>query len=407
MGRDRLVMETLGYLSRRERHLDVYHMASRELLQAGAPGTVATIRYHLSRACCELCRPNEALAHARAARQHFDAAGDAVAALECQVEEATALCLKEDPGAAGLADLALRRCLALEATMPQDALCWILTRLGHIAIAHHDWWQGVRLLQAAADTEPGVRDSARLAHILGDLSAAMLALDQLDGALTYGSRTLDTCWARGDFFLGAQAENNVGLAMLRAGRPGDAAHHLGRSLATCEQLGLWFRRGGMLLSLVEYHSAQGQEDRAWDLASEAEAAAGRLGQRLTRAGALQWQGRIAAQSGRQDRVDRCFQEALALLAGPGAINHRTACHVEYGQLLEVRGDCQLSMLHYRWAAQLGRQRPTRPLVPIRDVEDAAGAVAEPEPPVLPLARRPRHQPRPVPRCGSRRRQPRR
>jgi len=338
---------------------------------------------HLSRACYRLCCPDDALRHARLAREQCESACDAVAALECAVEEVAALSLKEDPRAPELARRALKSCLALEGALTPCALCWMLTRLGHVFIAYHDWLQGVRLLQAAADVEADAGDAGQTALILADLSAALLALDQVDGAIALGQRTLDACSAAGGPIVSVQAHGSVGVALLRAGRYPQAARHLARSLDTCERLDLRFRRGEALVNLVELHAARRDRTRAARCAAEAAAAAARVRQPMTCAAAMQWLGWLVEREGDPRRADRCFQRALGLLSPPGAAHRRIACHAWYAEVLEARGDVRAALTHYRHAAQLAHARPTRSVLP-----DGGDARAAPRPAERPRPARP-------------------
>jgi tetratricopeptide (TPR) repeat protein len=314
------------------------------------------LRLHAGRACSRLGRLGEAMRHLALAREQFERSRDVAGLVECLDEEATVLHLQEDPTALAVAQRVLRYCEALGDEVSSSVRCRILAHLGRICVSHHDWARGVRLLLAALDAQGVVHDVSQMAAIFNDLCVACLGLREIRRAVAYGRRSLSMCRMTEDPRATAQAQNNLGLALVRAGEHTEAATHLQDSLAVCDREGLVVGRSHVLLSLVELHLALHDPGPAERYASEAADLAERMGERMTQALALEWRGRVAEQAGLRSRANRDFEAAIDLLASLRSEWRLVESHATYGDVLERRGNPRRAMLHYRQAVLRSRLR---------------------------------------------------
>lgn len=260
----------------------------------------------------------------------------------------------EHPDAHPTAVHALRLCRLLGERVPPATTSRVLARLGSICVSNHDWPRAARFLRMALDAQGGVRDIVRSGQVFSDLSAATLAAGDLDRAVGLGRKALQVLTAVGDRPDAARAEHRLGLALLRQRRLTTAEPHLEGALEAVAGLGTQRGLGQFVLGVVELRAASGAGARARGAAAVAEALCRLVDERMTRAEALEWLGRLAEAEGRPATADRCFGEAIHLLAASRSVHRQAECHARYARLLEARGDGRSAMLQYRAATLAAR-----------------------------------------------------
>ena len=301
------------------------------------PETVARTKALMAYALLRLAQPAEARRLAAAARSHFERVGDRLMTAECLGHEASAAYLAQDPGALGLAERALELCRSLH-PIPQTTEARLLFVLGSVHFVNQDWQAAIGAYESAIATGSVVQDLRRLSMMYSGLSNAYGEIGQLNMAEYYAQRAIAIHETLDDRLSLARSENNLGLVLIRRGDLVDAEGHLTRASRLFDETGVETGKADVLLSLCELEIARSRLDEAEELAVEAVRFAERHDERATLADCHIWMGRIAAELGEDARVDAEFGVAWGILDALGATERLSRCHMQYAEILEMRGD---------------------------------------------------------------------
>jgi tetratricopeptide (TPR) repeat protein len=109
-----------------------------------------------------------------------------------------------------------------------------------------------------------------------------------------------------------------------------------------------------LLSLCELSLQEGNVDGAREMAEEALRLSERLHEAANVAEAHVWLGRVAAELGDDDIVDREFDVAIRALTELGITERILRCHGIYAEILEKRGNLPDAYAHMKKALSASR-----------------------------------------------------
>jgi hypothetical protein len=294
-------------------------------------------------------RLHEALAELRRSRMRFNRMGERRLAVECLMEESLVLRMLEDPRALAAARLGLAQSRALPEPNRRTLIGQALAQLGHVHVDRHEWADAAACLYAALASRP--LDPERLATIHGSLARACLGVGDLVRA-TVHNRSALAAGARDEVVL-AEAESALAATLAAARSRERAVALLESSLARRTRAGA--RRGcaRLLLELAALELGRDRDAAARTRASGAASLAEELGERATLATASTLLGRVAVRAGASDvEVDRSYGRALELLLALGTDRRVAEVSLEYGHVLEARGDEFRALRQYRRAALL-------------------------------------------------------
>jgi tetratricopeptide (TPR) repeat protein len=367
---ERSARDQLERLVQTEEFAAAIELANRLLDQHLPTGFEADVHLLLGRALVRLHNGEDALDHLRLARAVFDELGDAVMGVEALDQEATALFLLDDPNALAMSVEALRRCQRL--TPPSPALeVLIRLHLASIQFRRGDAQSMVALLEKAlqlSTIEPNVR---HIAGIHDSLSLAYQQLGQFSLAVNHAQRAFALYSMDRDVRSLVRIENNLGYILLQQGELDAARSHLTRALHLCDERGLdrW-ARAPILCDLAELHLATEELEQSDRLLRDAIEVARTQNERPTLAAALCLLGRLRLKQDDERSADLAFAEAIAIFEHLNMPERVRDCHIEYAEALQARGQLEQSIVHWRAAAEAGRQSAVSSSVSVSILEEA-------------------------------------
>jgi tetratricopeptide (TPR) repeat protein len=319
------------------------------------PGIDADVRLLLGSSHVRRHEGGPALDHLRRARAFFEEMDDQLMTVEALDWEATALYLIDDPSALTKSVEALERCERLRPSPPALQVRILIHRAG---ITYHrgDWRSTVRLYERGLELskiEPNVRHRAMMHD---GLSAAYQQLGRFPAAVDEARRAFTLYQMDRDERSLFRIEANLGYLLVQQGELAAAAPHLDRALELCDERGLerW-GRSHVLCSLAELHIAKDELDQAERYLREAHEVARKHDERRQQAMALRLSGRLHLKRGDDAAADRAFADAIAIFSELEMPEYLRDCHIEYAEALQARGLLELSIVHWRAAAEAGRQ----------------------------------------------------
>jgi tetratricopeptide (TPR) repeat protein len=294
-------------------------------------------------------RLHDALRGLRRSRNRFDRMGERRLAVECLLEESLILRMLEDPQALAAARRGLAQSRGLSEPRRSTLIGRALAQLGHVYADWHEWADAATCLHAALASCP--LDPERLATIHGSLARACLGVGDLARATVHNQTAL-AAGARDELVL-AEAESALAATLAAARSEARAVALLESSLARRKRAGSCRGCARILLELAALELGRDRGAAARACASGAAKLASELGERATLATASTLLGRVAVHVGGSNaEVDRSYGGALKLLLALGAHRRVAEVSLEYGRVLEARGDEFRALKQYRRAAVL-------------------------------------------------------
>jgi tetratricopeptide (TPR) repeat protein len=289
------------------------------------------------------------------AKLYFAAINDAEMIVECMGAEAAVACLEQRQDALGLAMAALEACRSLR-EVPNELELRILTSLAGAQLLAGQKSEAIRTFEDAIRRADPVVDMRRLGKLLGNAAIAYRELGQLEKAVGCSKRAVALFETLHDLVSLAREENNLGCYLLSCGDLTSARSHLERSLQLFDQTNLLKARSLLLLSLCELCLAEGNLEQAMTRADAAIEAGQSQKEAWSVASARMWKGRIATMLGDGVGADDEFERAVAILEKSGMANRLVACHTEYADILERRGDLARAYEQLKMAFQVRAPR---------------------------------------------------
>lgn len=318
------------------------------------PWSEARLRLLIGQCRVRLAEHAAASRHLARALELFRGLGDGWEAAECMYWISGSMYVQEDPGALEVAEEAIRTCTGLE-PRPEATIARILCHVGAIRVSRREWRAALAAYESAREAAGNLRDLHQVARTYEGLSAVYGELGDLDRASHYAERVLALNALERDRLLIARTENNLGLALLRQGRIGEAEAHIHSALAYFDTEVTQRGRENVLLSLAEAHLARGALADSRHVADEAVALAAERGAKMTLGMAHQVLGRVAAASGEEGVADSEFETAIAILTELDVPDRLAECRSIYADILAGRGDAAGAYRQLREA--IGRSRP--------------------------------------------------
>jgi tetratricopeptide (TPR) repeat protein len=318
-------------------------------------GLEADVRLLLGSAYIRMHDGGRALDHVCRARATFEQIGDDLMAVEALDQEATALFLLADPRALAKSVEALTQCEQLQP--PRPALqVRIMLHLASIYSRRGDAQNAIRLLDRGLELskiEPNVR---HIAMIHDSLSLAHQQLGGFSTAVNHAQRASTLYAMDRDVRSLERIENNLGYILLQQGELELARRHLDRALELCDERGLerW-SRAYVLCSLTELHLAAEELDQADARLREAIEVAQTYSERLPLAVAHRFLGRLRLRQGDLQAAGLAFTMAIGIFEQLSMPERLRDCHIEYAEALQGLGRLEESIVHWRAAAEAGRQ----------------------------------------------------
>jgi tetratricopeptide (TPR) repeat protein len=144
--------------------------------------------------------------------------------------------------------------------------------------------------------------------------------------------------------------------LLQQGELDAAGVHLTRALELCDERGLeHWGRSYVLCSLAELHIARGELDKAERRLRETLEVAIEHDERRQQAMASRLFGRLHLKRGDEAAADRAFAEAITIFGQLDMPEQMRDCHIEYAEALQAQDKLEQSIVHWRAAAEAGRQ----------------------------------------------------
>jgi tetratricopeptide (TPR) repeat protein len=309
--------------------------------------TEARIRLLTSMAYLRLAQPVVGRRLAVAARTHFEKVGDLHMAAECLGNEAQAAYVMQDPSAVKIAEGALATCRSIR-PVPQVLESRLLRVLGHALVSFRRWQEAIAAYEEAIAAADVVQDLHQLSLLYSGLSIAYDETGQINEAARYAQKALTIHETLNDRISQAGALNNLGYMLVRLGEFASARRHLDHSLRMFEELGVEAGKSVVLMSFADLEFAEGDLERASEMARGALELATRLTEAATLAEAHVLLGRIAATHGRDADCDAEFAAALSAGEAVGS-PQMTEVHEAYAEILEARGDLAAANRHLKRA----------------------------------------------------------
>jgi len=327
----------LDHLAAAQDYERVRQVAEKLLEQQLGETFEARVHYHLGRALVRLYEPGEALPHLARARRVFEALEDNWMVVECMDWTAGAMYLREDPGALGLQEDALRLCRSLD-PVPIETEIRLLTNLAAVYTQRREWPKAVKLYEQVLERGQEMQDMGRLARVYAGLGHAYRNLGDLTRAVSYTQRAAAFESLQRDKSALARVEVELAVLLMRHGDLVSAEKHLANALENCLQNNLEDQRDRVLLRLAELHLDRGDGDRARREAHEATLQAERSDRFATAGEGHAVLGRIRAAAGDHDGADREFEKALRTFGRLDEPERLVETHHAYAQVLKERGD---------------------------------------------------------------------
>ncbi|HEX6348597.1 MAG TPA: helix-turn-helix domain-containing protein [Candidatus Dormibacteraeota bacterium] len=327
----------LEHLAAAQDYARVRQLAEEMLQQPLGDAFEARVRYFLGRALVRLYEPGEALFHLARARAIFEALDDNWMVVECMDWTAGAMYLREDPGALGLQEDALRLCRTLD-PVPIETEIRLLTNLAAVYTQRREWSKAIKLYEQVVDRGQDMQDMGRLARVYAGLGLAYRNLGDMTRAVTYTQRAATFQSLQHDKAALAKVEVELAVLLMRHGDHVNAEKHLATALESCLQNNLEDQRDRVLLRMAELHLDRGDGDRARREAHEATLQAERDDRLATAGEGHAVLGRIRAAGADHDGADREFGKALRIFGRLNEPERLVETHHAYAQVLKDRGD---------------------------------------------------------------------
>jgi tetratricopeptide (TPR) repeat protein/DNA-binding XRE family transcriptional regulator len=331
----------LERLCERQRYDEVVELAEQLLAQDTSSYLAAFAHMYLSRASAHLGRPDDALPHARRARQLFEAEDDPWSAAEAREWEAGALFLKQDARAVAVGEDALDRYRALEPRRP-EVEARMVEHLATFLVQRSDYLRAERCYRQALEVAGPVLDLARLGRIYHGLGHCYSSLGDVTRGIELLSRAVALYAVENDLRPAParidlpRVENDLGVQLLRNGQPERAEEFFRTALRRLEEVGAERLQSYILLSLAEARQGQGRIDEAVALIERALDLAQRLDERRAIASANRQLGELHELRHEHELADQRFHRALAILAEAGMTGARAEYLTAYQRILDAR-----------------------------------------------------------------------
>ena len=318
----------------------------RAVLKLGAPllmkpagaADLALVRFYLGQAHCRLVEPREALACLPPAREQFERQNDERLAVETLDWEASAWGLLEDPRALGLEDEALERCRKLK-PQHRQLEARILGHLANMFVVTRSWSLAISYYDAAVAAASEVKDLLQLAKMHHGLGLAYQRSQHPAEARGHLDKALALYSIESDPSAVYRVENDLGNLLLNQGNLEAAEWHFLKALAGAEDLHINRRgRGYILTGLGEVCQRTGRLEEARSCLEAALDLGEAFGERIVLAEAAILLGRLEEGLGNPRSADAHYRSAIRALEEIKMPVRLRDCHVEYGEVLEARGD---------------------------------------------------------------------
>ena len=300
--------------------------------------TQAVARYYLGRAIVDQ-DPAEALTILGLARGQLAQLGEPWLAAEARDWEGVALYYREDPAALDVGRDALARYRALADRQPRVE-ARMLEHIGSCLLQRQDVPEALSCYRRAIDVAGPVMDLVRLATIHHGLASGYLRVGEPREALEYFERAVHLSRIHHDVSGTmtanlARLENDYGDCLLRMGRWERAEEMIRASLDHFAAAGVEAGKAGVLLTMGDLKSQQGQLDEAMQWTNEAIEHAERLGEMVLLSSGYQQLGELCADQGDHDRFEASFARALEILDDLGLPERRAQALDRYRRAREV------------------------------------------------------------------------
>ncbi|MGH7778120.1 MAG: tetratricopeptide repeat protein [Candidatus Dormibacterales bacterium] len=364
-------LDEIEGLAAREDFRGVIAVAEPQLEELNDAWTEARLRFHVGGAHTRLMETEQGGPHLRRARELFESLGDRWMVVECMDRQAVAMLLEQNPGSLELAQEALRECRRLD-PVPVPTEARILSHIGGMHVARHDWARAIESYREALEVAGGLRDLNRLAQMYEGLSVAYRALGSPARAAEYAHKAIAIHSLMRDQASLSRAHGQLGVVLMHQGDLESAERHLRDAIALRQAMGIDRGVGGHLISLGELELARGDRAAAEALIKEGMETADRLGERLSLAAGHQALGQLAAQLEDRERTDREFTAAVALLKELRVDERLVEAYSGYAEILEGRGDTELALAQWKLALALSRPQLVRGQRTLEDLGELIG-----------------------------------
>lgn len=320
------------------------HLLGQGLDEASA----ARIKLIAGLAYLRLAQPVPGRRYAAAARAYFERSGDRLMVAEALGTEAQGAYLMQEPISLQLAESALSVLRSLK-DFPSSTESRLLAILAGVQLQNQQWTEAIETYERALAAGDVVQDLYRLSLTYSGLSLAYKEADQINEATRYAQKALGIHETLNDSLSMARSLDNLGCLLLRLHEFGSARDHIERAIEIFDAEGVETGKGNFLVSLCRLELAEGNLDRANELASDAAELSSRLHDDAVMADALTLQGRIAAEREDDERADEHFEAAVAAAERLGPGPRLSKVHEAYAEMLEARGDLAAANRHLRRA----------------------------------------------------------
>ncbi|HVH62413.1 MAG TPA: tetratricopeptide repeat protein [Candidatus Dormibacteraeota bacterium] len=318
----------------------------------------ARIKLIAGLAYLRLGQPLTGRRYAAAARAYFERTGDRLMVAEALGTEAQGAQLMHDPIALHLAESAVDALRSLK-SYPSSSEARLLAILAQVQLSNQQWREAIDTYEKAIAAGGVVQDMRRLSLMYSGLGMAFEQTGEIAEASRYVQKAIALHETLQDRLSLARSLDNLGSMLVRLNDAGAARKHIERALRIFEEEGVETGRGSILLSLCELELAEGNVERAAEVAEEAAEVASRLHEAPIEAQALLKLGRIAARRGQDEAADGYFAASLGAAESLGRGADLSRIHAAYAEVLEARGALAEANRHLRaaLAASSGTVRP--------------------------------------------------
>src|ERR1700687_2051273 len=346
----RIGLEEVEVALSQERFTDVVNLVLEVLNHLTGSHDRARAQFYAAQAHIRQAQPEPARSLLETARAYFESQGDRFMLVECLDWYAAILHIEQDPKSLDAAHQALQLAAELRPS-PTRTLVRIWGRIGAISVSQYKWKDAIAAYEKAVEVGGEFLDLSRAAKMYNDLSIAYRRINRLEDARRYAIRSVEVHELLNDYLSVARAETNLGLVLLRDGRPIDATHRLSRALSIFRETKQEHGRSNNHLALSEAALAQSQLDEAASQAREAIALAQPLNERTSLADGHELLGRIWAVRKDWSGCDREFATAISILRDLGIPERLARIHAVYANILEKRGKTAQARLQWRQAVE--------------------------------------------------------
>ena len=305
------------------------------------PRESATLSLYLARCYLELGRSEEARRIAQEAIPPAERAGERELAERIRLEHGDAAARMHDPLAA--LDLyheclrAVRQYHLCDPTFKLD----ILSRIGSLQASIGDYEQSIATLSEAAGVAAEVVQPKALGTAYWTISQTLKSQGDHAGSQTYARRSLAAYEEVTNRRLVAAVYNRLGTAFARTRRVSEAVSQLTSLYAFSEGWrdlqGIAEAQQNLALVFLE----EGRSAEAYQAASEAVAAAGRLGDVMMQGGSLLVLAQVQEAQTSFEEANRSFEQAIELLQTlpPGSASEQLRdAFAQFSEYLERHGE---------------------------------------------------------------------